>query len=300
MSLPEDNLAGGESLPASTDPSGLPTSAAAGDAQPAGGIAGIPPPEVPEDLRAPWSWADLLIFFFFGLGSLIALGQLMALVALAGGWVKPAQAGDLTTARPAFAILLQALWSVGLLLYLYAIVRIRFGTPFWRTIGFREIRVGTATPPAVYVLFVLGGMVLAIGIQIASAFVSTQTKLPMEVFFQSRESVLLLMVVAILIAPLVEEVVFRGYLYPVLARSLGVPLGVLITGMLFGWMHARQLWGGWGQIGLLMVVGVVLTYARARTQTVLASYLLHLGYNSFLLLGFYVYTGGLRHLPPAP
>ena len=108
----------------------------------------------------------------------------------------------------------------------------------------------------------------------------------------------LLLAVGILPAPAVEETIFRGYLYPVLARTLGVEGGVLTTGLLFGMMHAHQLWGGWVQIALLVFVGIVLTYARARTGTVLTSWLLHLGYNTFLFVGFVISTGGLRHLPP--
>jgi membrane protease YdiL (CAAX protease family) len=45
----------------------------------------------------------------------------------------------------------------------------------------------------------------------------------------------------------------------------------------------------------MMLVGVVLTWVRARTGTVTASYLMHLGYNSLLFLGFVIATGGLRH-----
>ena len=103
-------------------------------------------------------------------------------------------------------------------------------------------------------------------------------------------------VLGVLVAPLVEETIFRGFLYPVIARRLGIAAGVLITGMLFGLLHAAQLWGGWGQIVLLIVVGVVLTAVRARTGTVSASYFVHLGYNGLQLLGYLVYViGSSRH-----
>ena len=68
---------------------------------------------------------------------------------------------------------------------------------------------------------------------------------------KARVSILLFGVLGVLVAPLVEETIFRGFLYPVIARRLGVAAGVAITGTLFGLMHAAQLWGGWGQIALL-------------------------------------------------
>jgi hypothetical protein len=100
----------------------------------------------------------------------------------------------------------------------------------------------------------------------------------------------------VLVAPLVEETIFRGFLYPVIARRLGIAAGIAVTGTLFGLMHAAQLWGGWGQIALLILVGVVLTWVRARTGTVAASYFVHLGYNGLQLVGYLIYVvGGTHH-----
>src|SRR5213592_4448397 len=42
--------------------------------------------------------------------------------------------------------------------------------------------------------------------------------IPIQEMFKSRSGMLLLMSMAVLVAPLVEETVFRGYLYPVFAR----------------------------------------------------------------------------------
>jgi membrane protease YdiL (CAAX protease family) len=56
------------------------------------------------------------------------------------------------------------------------------------------------------------------------------------------------------------------------------------------------LWGGWGQIALLILVGVVLTWVRARTGTVAASYFVHLGYNGLQLVGYLIYVvSGAHH-----
>jgi hypothetical protein len=96
----------------------------------------------------------------------------------------------------------------------------------------------------------------------------------------------------------VEEMMFRGFLYPVAARSFGVVWGVLGTGFLFGAFHALQLWGAWGQVALLMGVGIVLTWVRARSNSVLASFLIHIAYNSTLFLGLLISTHGLRNMPP--
>jgi len=138
---------------------------------------------------------------------------------------------------------------------------------------------------------------LAVIVSAAGRFFGQQNELPIEQMFRSRPTVMLLIAFGILVAPLVEETMFRGFLYPVIARRFGMAAGVVITGALFGAMHAQQLWGGWGQIVLLILVGILLTWVRARTGTVAASYLVHLGYNTLLFLGFFAATGGLRHIP---
>ena len=60
---------------------------------------------------------------------------------------------------------------------------------------------------------------------------------------------------------------------------------------------ALQLDFAWQPVLLVSVVGIVLTYVRARTGTVLASFFVHLGYNTFLFVAFYFATGGLRNFP---
>src|SRR6202043_3075426 len=113
-------------------------------------------------------------------------------------------------------------------------------------------------------------------------------------------SAMLLLAMAVLVAPLVEETVFRGYLYPLFAKTFGILPGILLTGVLFGLLHAPQLGWTWGFVSLLILVGVIFTFARARTGTVLASYLLHLGYNSMIALTSVIATRGFQHMPISP
>ncbi len=151
---------------------------------------------------------------------------------------------------------------------------------------------------ATTIRYVLLGFGLAMVVSLASRYMDTDKTLPMEELFRNRETVVMLMLLGILVAPLIEETLFRGCLYPVVARRFGIPAGILVTGFVFGLAHAPQLWGGWGQIALLMGVGTVLTYIRARAGTVAASYCVHVSYNTILFAGLFFATGGLRHFPP--
>ncbi len=256
-------------------------------------------PLLPEDLRVPWGWMDLVFLLVVALsGTFVVSLLLIKGFAIAG--ISFRQVQNVPGDRNLFLILNQALLSVVLLAYLAVQMRHSFRARFWHTIGWRPLETGQTPRLAAYLGLIFSGCMLAILVTFSSAAFKNNTKMPIEQFFQDRRSALLLMSLGVLLAPVLEETIFRGYIYPVVARSFGVNAGVLITGTLFGLLHASQLWGGWAQIVLLVLVGIVFTYARARTHTVVASYLLHVSYNSFLFLGFVVASHGFRHFPAAP
>jgi membrane protease YdiL (CAAX protease family) len=247
---------------------------------------------IPDDLRVPWGWGNLLLFvlMYFIIGFLVVLG-------FAAFGVKPADLQKLSAKNGVALVLSQVLISLAMLGYLAAEIRYHFGLPFWRTLGWRPLETGGRPRAYVYSRYVLGGFMFSVLIQLASATVGTKHKLPIENLFQDRTTAILLMLMAVTIAPLFEETVFRGYIYPVIAQSFGVDASIIVTGTLFGMLHAPQLWGGWGQIALLIVVGIFFTYVRAKTRTVVASYLLHVGYNTLPLLAYVLASHGFHKLP---
>jgi membrane protease YdiL (CAAX protease family) len=252
--------------------------------------------QYPEDLRAPWGWLDLLLLVAVALLATFLISIVLVGVFAAFG-MTPTSLQNSSNTKSLFLIVNQAILSLGLLAYLAAQIHVRFQSPFWRTIGWRQLQTGTIPRRIVYLSLVLGGFSLSLLVQLASAALQTKAKLPIQEYFQDPRSALLLMLMSILLAPLVEETIFRGYLYPVLARSFGIGTGVVITGTLFGLLHAPQLWGGWGQISLLIGVGIIFTAARAISRTVVASYILHVSYNSFLFIAFLIASHGLSHFP---
>ena len=205
-----------------------------------------------------------------------------------------------TGVRATIMIVSQGLLSVATLLFLYLLVKSRDAADFWGALGWHPFRLaspGLAPQLTMILRYVLGGFALALTVGWLSRFFNQQTNLPMEDLFRSRQNVLLLMGLGILVAPVVEETIFRGCIYPVLARRMGVASSIILTGVLFGLAHAQQLWGGWGEISLLICVGIVLTFVRAKAGTVAASYLVHVSYNTILFTGFYFATHGLRYFP---
>jgi membrane protease YdiL (CAAX protease family) len=234
----------------------------------------------------------LLFYLIFGAG----LAQLAILAASAMWHIEPDALQQIPSVYVAVVAISQALFWAALLGFLWVLVRSRGTAPFWPSLGWRAF--SSDTPhAALAVRFLLGGAALAIVIQAASYFAGTTPEVPMENLFRNRPSVLMMSALGILVAPLVEETLFRGCIYPVIARTFGMPAGIITTGILFGLAHSPQLAGAWKQVALVTIVGMVLTYIRARTGTVLASFLVHLGYNSLLFGTFLILMRGQRYFP---
>jgi membrane protease YdiL (CAAX protease family) len=257
-----------------------------------------PQTAVAVDLQVPWGWHEVLVFVVLGFIASVAVTRGMAEAAIRVFGVNPDEmfGTTMSTAKSVVVLISQALLDGGAILYLYLMVLGRTAAPFWRTIGWRGLGSAAGSFRATALQFLTGGAVLGLVVSFAGAFMNSKETLPIEELLKARVSMFLFAVLGVLVAPLVEETIFRGFLYPIIARRTGVVAGIAITGILFGMLHAVQLWGGWGQIALLMFVGIILTWVRARTGTVAASYFVHLGYNGLQLVGYVIYLlGGLRH-----
>ena len=253
---------------------------------------------ISDDLRVPWGWLEVALFVILGVIASVVITWGMAQVAVRffGANSNDVFGETMSTAKSVVVLVSQAMLDGLAILYLYLMLAARTDAPFWPSIGWREMRRGAGKIRDSALQFLAGGAVLAIVVSFAGGFLNSKATLPIEELLKARVSILLFGILGVLVAPLVEETIFRGFLYPVIARRLGVAAGVAVTGTLFGLMHAAQLWGGWGQIALLILVGVVLTWVRARTGTVAASYFVHLGYNGLQLVGYLIYVvSGVHH-----
>jgi membrane protease YdiL (CAAX protease family) len=252
---------------------------------------------LPEDLRISWSWPHFFVFIFFALSSFFLVQTVLILYFAPHRSLPPKELERYLLNKPQFLFGTNLLWYAAIFLFLYVTLGVLRGVPFWSSLGWKKLKsnlsAGRANPWAYF----FAGCGLAIFVFAASSQVHTNDNMPIEEVLKNRSSALLLMAMAVLVAPLVEETVFRGYLYPLFAKSFGILPGILLTGILFGLMHGAQLAWTWGIVGLLIVVGIIFTFARAQTGTVLASFLLHLGYNSMIAVASIVGTHGFTKIP---
>jgi membrane protease YdiL (CAAX protease family) len=272
---------------------------------------------LPEDLRISWSWLHLLFFFVYAIASQIVIGIGIVAYYSMSSHLTQRQIRRLFESDPRVIVGTNVLWFALIILFLYVTLSVLPNLPFWRSLGWKKLDADLLAGKGKPWVYFISGSGLSLFVIIASSRVKNAEHTPIQEMFKSRTGVILLMSMAVLVAPLVEETVFRGYLYPVLARiasgiaqflgmdspsaiRAGVVTSILTTGTLFGLLHGAQLGWTWGLVGLLILVGVIFTFARAWTGTVLASFLLHLGYNSMLAVLTIVGTKGFTYIPPHP
>jgi hypothetical protein len=253
-------------------------------------------PRIEEDIRVPWGFLDLVIFIVVAIVGTFVIGILVVGAFTLFG-VKLAVIEQSGHEQGLVSIIAQVIIDLALLGFLALQMRLRFREPFWRTIGWRPLDSGILPRWAAYTGLGMAGVVISFLVDAATNLHPPKGALPIDAILQDRLNALLFLLMAVLLAPLVEETIFRGYIYPVIAKSWGVAASVLITGALFGLLHGFQLGGALWQIALLIVVGIIFTWVRATAKTVVASYCLHVGYNSFLFVGFLATTHFLKTIP---
>jgi uncharacterized protein len=138
--------------------------------------------------------------------------------------------------------------------------------------------------------------VLSLALQGLAHLLPIPKNLPIDSLFRTPAQAWVLTIFGVTLAPLMEELFFRGFLYPVLERRLGWNAAVLFTALGFALLHGSQLMFAWGPVLVIFLVGMVLTTVRAMRNSVAASLLIHVAYNGTIAVLMFAATDGFRHL----
>jgi membrane protease YdiL (CAAX protease family) len=232
----------------------------------------------PPSPRSPWSIADLVVFgfVFFAIVLLVPAGIVRV-------WhtVDP----DLRVADipPTAQVLIQGLIDLATLGFIAFLIKVVHRQSFLETIHWRKNHeFGTA-------FLVSFGATLAISVLIISSFFPSGEP-PIQKLLTSTTAMYVFVVFGIVVAPLFEEIMFRGFLFKVLSDIRGEHTAVLLTAILFGLLHLPQLWGSWAGVVLIFVVGYLLSFIRQRSNSVIPSFIVHTSYNSMLFGAFVLST----------
>lgn len=241
--------------------------------------------ETPRD--PAWTALDLVRLVVLTIGAIFA--EFLVVVLFARFWIYPHSSfGDIARI-PLVAVAGQGLAYLFVFAYMYILVTRERG----RSDFLNAIHWNWPSSPAVYVLV---GVVLSFALQILASRLPIPKNLPIDTFFSTPSEAWVLTIFGITLAPLMEELFFRGFLYPVLARGIGVTAAIFITGFAFALLHGSQLMYSWGPVLVIFLVGTVLTMVRAFKNSVAASLIVHIAYNGTISALMFYATDGFRHL----
>lgn len=144
-----------------------------------------------------------------------------------------------------------------------------------------------AAPYLLLALSPIFGVLLYRIAQIALRVVPSTGEAPIEAFVAWPSGMLSFAALAV-VAPLAEEIFFRGMVYGVLAgratdlrspRVLGAALG---SWLVFAAVHLPQTWGSWGGMLSIAIAALGFTLLRAASGSVVVPAVAHLVYNGLL------------------
>jgi len=185
---------------------------------------------------------------------------------------------------------------MGAQLLTYVLTSIVMYRMVWTQTGGKVLQAIRWNWPRNWSIYIAGGVALEIGLLLLATRLRMAKHGPIEDFFRTARDAWILSLFGVLFAPLFEEVYFRGFLYPALARRLGVPISIVLTAVFFAAIHAPQLSDAWGPVLVIFLVGLTLTTVRAVRKSLAATILMHMAYNGTIFVAAYLATDGFRHL----
>ena len=252
----------------------------------------LSPPEefsaAPQKRFPPWSWKDVLAILAFTLVAIFVFTIIALLIARQFPAYRNASLTNVAMDARVVIGAQTAAYPV-VLLFIFIMVRTRSQQPFGQAIQWNW-------PGLIAPGYRAGGIVLALVVESLARYLPIPKSLPMDTYFHDATSAYMMAIFGITLAPLLEEMFFRGLLYPLLRRASGVVVAVLLTSLAFAAIHGAQLGYAWAPVLSIFVVGVVLTLVRVRTNSVAASFLTHCGYNFALFALLWMGSDHYRHL----
>jgi membrane protease YdiL (CAAX protease family) len=243
-------------------------------------------------LPEPWRIRDLLIFILVGFFTLLAANIFVfvgfAVLRPLFHWTIPLQ--KLQT-NVTFILTLQLVWYGLLLAYIYLFITLYYKTSFLSALKWKKLSAHNT------VRYLLGGAALSLVVMIIPPLLPQKKGFPLEKMFNSPASAYAIAAFAVLVAPFMEELLFRGLLFAFFEKNGGLSFAVVSTALLFAGLHIPEYWGAWNNVIMILVVGLTFSIVRGLTGSLTPSFVLHLAYNGTLMFLLFLQTQHFHRMP---
>ena len=226
--------------------------------------------------NARWNIIDVLkVFLFYFLMMQVGIPALL--------WIIKETLGlDLIESFGSNVVVLSLSLFVNILtcIYIFYIIRVRYGLSI-KSLGLTasdwkaDVRFGLKHYFIVLPVIIFAGFVADYILRF-SGFVPEQQEIIRKVLEEDSLAVLTFMVsFGVLAAPIMEELVFRGFLQSAVRNTLGKQKAILVSGLLFAIVHLDVY------IFLqIFILGLLLAYLFEKTGSLIAPITVHIFHNS--------------------
>jgi membrane protease YdiL (CAAX protease family) len=223
--------------------------------------------ELPDFLKVPWGIKDALLLVFIWLALQVLLGIVLAAV---GEFVPAVNAfiseGDIANTFILYAV--QVALGLGLA-WLFA----RHYKVGWQALGWRRVSLAKAIGymAAIFILFILLVQAALLIVQyLVPGFDPNEAQT--NDFTQNAASNRSLAIIAlVLLPPIFEETIFRGFIFPAFSKRMGVIWGAVLSSAIFGIAH--------GQANLFvytLLLGLLLCFLYMKTRSIITGIIVHM------------------------
>jgi membrane protease YdiL (CAAX protease family) len=127
------------------------------------------------------------------------------------------------------------------------------------------------------VFFALGMILFVISFFVFVIPEALDMALPEQKISLSFANLTLKAMTLVIIAPICEEILFRGYLLGRLSYKFGVRKGIIFSSIIFGVLHITNMFGA-------AMFGVILCVLYLKSNSLITSIIVHASYNSIVAL----------------
>lgn len=226
-------------------------------------------PDVPH-----WSIPGALAYVFISILAIIVLPNLAFIIYAVANAVPVSEWKDLVSNPYAILAAISATLPAHLLTLLagWVLVTRNGRQPFFETLGWQWKNFG------IWMCLLTTISLYAVALSIAALLGQQENELT-RILSSSRAAVYVIALIATLTAPLVEEVVYRGVLYPAFRVKLGAPLSIFLVTFVFSLIHVPQYLPNYGTIIAITILSLTLTVIRAKTESLLPCVVIHTIFN---------------------
>ena len=240
-------------------------------------------PAPPEPQRVPfWGYADL--FLVAGLAApcmLAGFGLVKLAIALLHWHVAAPAEESVPETLIGYALLFGALT---------VILRVQYHRPFWRSLGWNSTRIP-------FLWNVIAGLASALAVGFVGHWIATPpTSGPiMEMMKGPEASLVVVTLFGTVVAPMCEELAFRGFLQPLLVRSFGAVAGILMAAAPFGMLHYWEYGDSWRSAVQIGLAGATFGWMRQATGSTRAAAIMHASFNALSFVSMFMQGRNLPH-----